>query len=260
MPLDCNALREHVSRFSLVGECDVIANGMLRFSTPFQYPDGSNIDLFLGEGKAPYHKLVLTDLGQTTANLLDLHIKPWATKKRKQVIADICRTLDVEHEGGEFKVTFDDLKSLPGLIIRLSQACIRAGDLMFTQRLQSPVVFRDDLEEFISAWNLPYEPNVEIVGQFGRPVPVDFSVNGAHTKSLVLAASTGSAAASRPVTNEIFRKWNDLENVRQHFQFLSIYDSKNNYFRDDDLARLETISTVLAFPAQEQVLEAALAA
>ena len=62
------------------------------------------------------------------------------------------------------------------------------------------------------------------------------------------------------MTNEMLRKWLDLENARTQFQFLFVYDSNSNVFRDDDLQRLGTVSTVFAYPAQGGDLQAAIAA
>ena len=90
-----------VSSFSLVKGCDVVRNGMVRLATPFQYPNGAGIDLFLGAQPELFDKWTLTDLGQTTAWLLDLNLKLWTTEKRKQLVTDICRGLKVlvEHGG-----------------------------------------------------------------------------------------------------------------------------------------------------------------
>ena len=83
--LNCASIQELIKNFSLVKECDVIDNGMTRLATPFQYPEGSNIDIFLSNTNTLFPELILTDLGQTTAYLLNLHLKHWTTKKRKQI-------------------------------------------------------------------------------------------------------------------------------------------------------------------------------
>lgn len=82
---------------------------------------GSKIDLFLGGEPDLFNGWVLSDLGHAVAYLLDLNVRPWTTKKRKQVVADICASLDVGQQGGEFKVLIarDNLqKELPSAMVR----------------------------------------------------------------------------------------------------------------------------------------------
>jgi hypothetical protein len=258
---NCKELKAAVSSFSLVEDCDEVENGVLRVATPFSYPDGSQIDVFLKPD--PNHLFApfdLSDMGQTTINLLDLQIKVWATKKRKQVVSDICDALNVQNRGGVLHVGLKDLSELSDGILRLTQACIRVSDLMFTQRLAAPVAFRDDVEEFLATSDFNYEPSVEILGPYGKPVSVDFSVDGPQTNSLILTIGTANAATAHPVANEVFRRWHDLAKVAKNSQFISLFDSRNNAVRDDDVARLGDVSTVLAFPDQQEDLRRALAA
>jgi hypothetical protein len=255
MRIECEALRPLLQTFSLVQNCDVVRNGMLRIQTPFQYPDGSHIDLFLGRD---LENLVLTDLGQTTGYLLDLHVKPWTTKKRKTIVSDICRSIGVQQTGSEYQIRFNDadVPTLPQLLVRLAQACIRVSDIAMTQRLRVATVFREDFEEFLASSELDYTASPKITGQFDREIETDFLVRGQNVESLIQTLSTANSAAAHGLANEVFRKWYDLSNVRQRYQSLTVYDTNNDVFREDDIARLGTLSTVFGFPAnEEQILE-----
>jgi hypothetical protein len=44
---DCQDIQKAVSKFSLVADCQQLKGGILRLETPFAYPDGSQIDVFL---------------------------------------------------------------------------------------------------------------------------------------------------------------------------------------------------------------------
>ena len=264
MTLDCKSLAQLATSLALVTHCDQIKSGMLRLATPFRYPDGSQVDVFLDDAGALYNRVRLTDLGQTTAYLLDLQLKPWATQKRKQIIDDVCRTLDVTREGGELLVRLDEADlGGPGLadaIVRVAQACIRTADVSYTQRLRAPASFRDEVEEFISSNGVQVEAGIVLPGRFGKDVPVDFRTHGRRVKSVILTLSTQNAAAAHGISTEVFRKWYDLEPRRADHQFVTLFDSGNNAFRDDDLARLGEVSTVLAFPAQQDAVMEAIAA
>jgi hypothetical protein len=242
----------------------VIKNGMLRLSTPFRYPDGSFVDLFLGDSGDVYAPIRVTDLAQTAAYLLDVHVKPWATQKRKQIVEDVCRALAVERNDGELLVRLkaEDLstEALSDAMVRVAQACIRVADLSYTQRLRAATPVREEVEEFISGDDVGVEPFVSLPGRFNKDVSIDFRTRGRRVKSLILTLSTQNATAAHGVSNEVFRKWYDLEPQRASYQFLTIFDSTTNAIRDDDLARIGEVSTVLAFPAQEDALMQAIAA
>jgi hypothetical protein len=257
--IDCNEVITAARSFSMVEDCDQLKSGILRLATQFEYPDGSQIDVFLKPGDL-ISEFFLTDLGQTTTNLLDLQIRAWATKKRKQIVSDVCESLKVENRGGELTVRMTDINALPDGIVRLAQACIRVSDLMYTQRLLTPVALRDDVEEFLAASDFSYEPSFEIPGPYGKPVSVDFRVDGPHQNSLILTIGTANAASAHPIANEVFKKWYDLSKVAKNSQFISLFDSRNNVVRDEDVARLGDVSTVLAFPEQQDEFKQALAA
>jgi hypothetical protein len=252
-------IKSAVAEFSLVKACDDIRNGMLRLATPFQYPNGAGVDLFLGTKPELFDKWVLTDLGQTTAWLLDLNLKLWTTEKRKQIVADICNGLDVTQDGGQFQLVLADMKQLPDAMVRLSQACLRVADLAFTQRLRVASEFNEDFEEFLDLADASYLQDFSIQGQFGKIVKVNFKVKGHRSETLVQTLSTPSRVASHNMSTEAFVRWHDLQPHRSHFQFLTIYDTTNDSFRDDDLARLNNISLLMGYPAQEQDIKAVLA-
>jgi len=265
MPLDCETLKGMATSLALVTECDVIKNGMLRLATPFRYPDGSQIDLFLGSPPGlVFDDIRVTDLGQTAAYLFDLQLKPWATFKRKQIVEDVCKTLSVTQDGGELLVRLkkEELatSSLSDAMVRVAQACIRTADIAYTQRLRAPASFKDEVEEFISSDGIDVESGLVVPGRFNKDVPVDFRIKGRRIKSLILTLSTQNNAAAHGVSNEVFRRWYDLEPQRANYQFLTLFDSTNNSIRDDDLARIGEVSTVLAFPAQQEAVMEAIAA
>ena len=151
------------------------------------------------------------------------------------------------------------LAELPMEMVRLAQACIRVTDIAFTQRFRSPVEFQEEFEEFVDSLDRPYEASVKLEGQFGKQVEFDFLVHGEKANSLVQTLSTSNQYAAHGLTNEVFRRWYDIAHQRALFQCVTIYDTNNNVFRDDDLARMATVSEVIGFPAEHDRLKLALA-
>jgi hypothetical protein len=262
MTPDSTNIRSIISDVCLITACDQVRDGSLRLATPFFYPDGSHIDVFLKLGGSDELFFELSDKGQTMAYLLDLHVKPWTSQKRKQTLADICATLGVKQEGGAFLIQIkqSEMKDLPDAMLRLAQVCIRVADLAYTQRLRSTVALTEDFEEFIVGLDRPYQPGVKIPGQFGKEVEFNFLVEGQRMRSLVQILSTANQSAAHILSVDAFARWSDIAPVRHQYQCLSVYDTSNDVFREDDLKRLQVVSDIVGFPAESDRLNLSLAA
>ena len=262
MEITCENLRRIVQGFSLVQACDIVGNDMLRIATPFKYPNGSQIDLFLRRAAPLFPSYILSDYGQTADYLADMQIKLWATKKRRLLLEDICSSLEVEQNAGQLEILLEEnaLTELSDAIVRLAQACIRVTDLAFTQRLQLAGTFQEEVEEYIASTNLPYEPEITLIGVYGKEVKVDFRVQGKKVTSLVQTLSTVSPANAHVASIEVFRRWYDLAPHRALNQFITLYDTTTRIFRDDDINRLSDLSLLLGFPDEAERFKEAIAA
>jgi hypothetical protein len=260
IPLDCSVLRQMVSSMPLVQSCDAIHSGALRMLTPFQYPNGSHIDLFLESTEPLLETRRLSDLGQTTGYLLDLQVRPWATNKRRQIIEDVCASLGVEWKGGRLQIELAESDAdLAPFILKLSQACIRVSDLSFSARLWSAGSFRDEFEEFLVDTELEFQPDVKEPGKSGDDVKVDFRVIGETKTSLVLTLGAASTVSAHGAANEVLARWFDLK-ARRDSQFVTVVDETHDVFKISDLNRVGRLSQVFAFPTDQDQIRSALAA
>ncbi|WNG13254.1 DUF1828 domain-containing protein [Cystobacter fuscus] len=250
-------LNEAMTHYPLIRGVDRVPKGHLRIETDFLYPDGTPIEVFLVKDKEtplmPFSKL--SDLGQTTAYLLNLSVRPWVSAKRRTFLEDTLRTHRVELNGGAFEVAVSRPDELPDAIIRLAQTCLRVSDLIFTRRvsLQSPFV--DQLEEFFGDAELAYEPNAELPLLGDRTVEVDFLVQGKRTNSAVLSLSSTNPSAAHASANEVFAKWYDIATAERPENRVTIFDDSHDVYRDSDLKRIAKFSSVLPFSERRQVVE-----
>src|SRR5208283_3659269 len=101
---------------------------------------------------------MLTDLGETTAYLLEMNIRPWKTQRRKKMIETICSTLNVKQDGGELKIPLASYETehLGDAFVTLAQACIRVSDVSMTQTLRTVSAFKEDVEEFLDSTGYKY--------------------------------------------------------------------------------------------------------
>ncbi|MEI8254128.1 MAG: DUF1828 domain-containing protein [Deltaproteobacteria bacterium] len=173
--------------------------GHIRIETKLLYPDGSCVDVFIRSDGPLFREvpgpLVLSDLGQTTAWLLDVGVRPWLSKKRQQFVTDTLRVFGATQIGGEIRLSLDSPADLSSGILRLGQACLRVADLTFTRRASLVMPFAEDVEEVFADAELIYEPSIDLVGRFGSPVSIDYLVTGKHTKSAVLTLTSATAPA-----------------------------------------------------------------
>jgi hypothetical protein len=254
----CSNVQDYVAKVSLVKGCDEVQDGILRLLTPFRYPNGANIDLFLKPIGPMFDEFLLTDLGQTTSYLLDMQVRPWATNKRRQIIEDICKSLDVSWSGAQLEVplSLPEVRDISGPMMRLAQACIRMSDLGFSARLWTAGLFKEELEEFLeSAVGPNYQTDTTEMGRSGEMIKFDFKIRGETSASLILALSAGSSVSAHNVANEVTARWFDLGR-RKNFQQITVLDESHDVFKDADLKRVGLASTIIPFPTEQEQLRA----
>jgi len=261
--MDCASFAKIASGISLVQDCKEIKPGLLRLTTAFKYPDGSSVDLFLRQNpNTMLDSFTLTDLGETTAYLLEMNIRPWKTERRKKLIAGICETLHVTQDGGEFKLVLADYESdkLGDAFVRLAQTCIRVSDVSMTQTLRTVSAFKEELEEFLDSSGYPYETDRMVRGKFGPEVRIDFSVEGPNRVSLLQALSAANVMVGHRAALDVFARWYDIPYLKNSTQFITVIDANNSSFPEQELRRVEEVSNVVTFPDQQQDLLEAIAA
>ena len=258
MTLDCAALQSIVKSLPVVEECGVLRNGALRMATPFLYPNGSHIDIFLEPGKNLFTSHRLSDYGQTALYLREGQVK--VTPRRKEIISEICSELDVAFADGTLHVDISDeeITNISATILRLVQACIRVSDLSYQHSLRAPNPFRDTVRAFFEASDVKFSRDQDVSSAFDETVKIDFEIKGMTKPSFVLAMAATDEQSAHNSFLQIFAKWHDIQQHLQTHKFVTVYRAEKGVsFRNGDLQRLTQWSSVFPFPAQnQQLLEA----
>jgi hypothetical protein len=244
--MDLEDLRKQTEGHRIVRGVDQLPKGHVRLETAFLYPDGSSVDVFVVGEDPLFQTLKLSDLGQTTTWLLDVQVRPWLSKKRQRFVEDALRIYDVKQTGGALERSLPTLDGLIEGVVMLGQACVRVADLTYTRRSSLQSSFSEDLEEFLADSDLEFEPNPELAGRHGTKVRVDFLVKGAHTSSAILGLASGSASQAHVLSNEIFRRWYDLDIPGRSENRVTVFDDRVDVYRPEDLLRLRDVSEVVA--------------
>ena len=253
--MNCDDLRA-LSGLPLVESCDRLRDGQLRIQTPFLYPDGSNVDLFVQDNFDLFSRILISDGGQTFAYLLNLHVQPWTSVRQKSILDTICTRMGVTREGALLKVEVDSLRNLPAAVGGLGQACTHVACLALTKTFRGRSRLRSEVEEFFVEKEMQFDKNIVVRGKYTDEVKFDFSVPSNGARSLVLTVSAPDPRAC----DESLRKWYEVQEPEATSGKLTIYDSSTP-ISDDDLARIQSVgSSVKAFPSEKKAIMEFLAA
>jgi hypothetical protein len=109
----------------LIRECDRAHNGDIRLMTLFEYPDGSNVDVFV-EYDVITRLISVTDHGNTLAYLCESGAEKSESLRVKEAIERESESGYVSHTNGVLSVVVGlGGETLPSAILRLCHACVR---------------------------------------------------------------------------------------------------------------------------------------
>ena len=200
-------IQRRLANRTLVTSNDPLPRGHVRLETGLLYPDGSSVDVFVVNDVPLHHgpgPIRLSDLGQTTAWLLDLQVRVWLSKKRQAFVEDVLRLYRVRRDGGALILDLGVGDDLAVAVLRLAQACLRVADLMFTRRASLQSASTDEIEEVLADSDLPFDANVELSGRHGEKVRVDYVAQGKARRSAVMGLSALNAQSAHTHRTRFF--------------------------------------------------------
>jgi len=216
----------------------------LRIRTPFWYPDGGVVDVFV---KQHPHLLTLTDLGEALGWLRLQTIGGRRSPKQQKLVADICLTQGIELWKGQLVLRCTEPATFAQAVVRLGQAIVRVADLWFTTRTRSVESVTDEVADLLQDRRIPYEQGVKLAGRSGRDWTVDFQTRTPEQSALVLVLASGSRAAARRVSEHVVASWHDLNLLKTGqlpLRFVSLFDDTSDVWADEDFRLVESVSDV----------------
>ena len=106
--------------------CSLGPQGAVRVRTPFMYPDGDLVDVFVEYREEGY---LITDYGEALGWLRSHSFRDRMTANQQSLAEDVCLTLGVELDRGQVSVRREDPSDLPDAIHTLGQAAVRISDI-----------------------------------------------------------------------------------------------------------------------------------
>jgi hypothetical protein len=245
----CQEIRERIGELFRCAEFGEYT----RIRTPYLYPDGDHIDLFV---KTFQDSFTVSDLGETTRWLRMQTVAPRRSPKQKQMIEDACLTHGIEFYRGTLTVRSTlEPSDLVAAISRLSQAALRVSDLWFTFRTRVFESVTDEVAEFLTANDIPFDRGEKLVGRSGRGYTIDFHTRTRRRSSLIALLSTGSRSAAARIVDHVMAVWYDLNHLKigqEPLEFISLFDDTLDVWRPEEFRLVEEFSTVARWSAPEE--------
>ena len=223
-----------------------------RIRTPFLYPDGDCIDLFC---RLEADVMTVTDLAETTRWLRTQTVSQQRSPKQRQLIEDVSLTHGVEFHRGMLQARCRPGDALAEVVTRVAQASLRVSDLWFTFRTRAVGSITDEVADYLTERELPFDRFEKLTGRSGRRWTVDFHVRATARSSLVHVLSTGNRSAARKVTEHVLAAWYDLNHLAagpETLHFVSLFDDTADVWADEDFRLVEGLSAVLRWSRPDE--------
>ncbi len=227
----------------------------IRVRTPFLYPDGGVVDVFVHERAG---QIAVTDLGEALGWLRQQTIDGKRSPKQQRLLRDICLTLGVEVFRGQLIARATGGAAVSDLVLRVGQAAVRAADLWFTTRTGSLEAVTDEVADYLQEQDLPYERAVKLSGRSGRDWTLDFQVLAPARNALVFVLASGARAGARRVAEHVVAGWQDLSQFRvgpQAARFVSLFDDTSDVWSEEDFRLVESLSDIGRWSRPDEFVE-----
>ncbi|MGH8259306.1 MAG: DUF1828 domain-containing protein, partial [Steroidobacteraceae bacterium] len=185
--------------------------------TPFWYPDGGVVDLFV---KTAAEHFLVTDLGEGLGWLKLQSLSGKRSPKQQRLLQDVCLTLGVQLYKGQLVIQGTDSAGLATAITRLGQAVVRVTDLWFTTRTRSIESVTDEVDDYLQEQHIEHDRAVKLAGRSGRAWTIDFQTRTQAGGALICVLASGSRPGARRVTEHAVAGWHDLAALRAGTQGL----------------------------------------
>jgi hypothetical protein len=216
---------------------------MIRVRTPFLYPDGGIIDLFVLERDG---RIEVTDFGEALGWLRLQSPGGQLSPKQKRLVEDVCLTLGIELLRGQLVRRVQD-GFVSRAVLDVAQAALRVADLWFTMRTRAVETVADEIGDWLAEKAIPFERDVTHPGRSGRIWKVDYQTHLPERTSLIFLLATGSRAAARRVTEHVVTGLYDLSHlkvVQPRLSFVSLFDDTEDVWQEEDFRLVEGLSRV----------------
>jgi|Deesub1362A_J573_1020465.scaffolds.fasta_scaffold16609_1 hypothetical protein len=247
----CEKVEKMLSNLPEMFEC-IKENDHIIISTPFEYPDGDLIQLYVLQRNG---HIVLSDLAETIRHLLDYDFDIFSSKKREKLFYEIVRNLNVIYFKGELRTHVHSPDEFNDALVRLSEAAFRVSDLIFTFRVGARVTFKDEVSEFLTELNVEFQENYLTIGKSGKSYKIDFYIESPKKPDLMLTLSTWSKTYAEQLVSRTVRIWFDIQRIDGRYNYITLIDDTSDVWMAEHFDLLEDLSEVFVWSKRDELKE-----
>lgn len=255
--MNCGQLVDAIRATPFAGwACDA-DQGFLRLATPFRYPDGGTVELYV-ETRDPGY--VVTDFGEAFRFLETSGIDPLRSPTRQRLIEIATKLGEAHLDDGVFEVAVGGPEGVLAAAVRLGQVVTRVADLTLLAKGTLVNTFSDLVEEFISesTRGLKVERNAILHGNAAAH-QFDMVVTSMHRIAAIESMSAVTAAGANSQLAFTVQKFADLALVgRGAPDRYAVLDNTADVWTDPVRKQLMQFADVIDWE-QRHALAAALA-
>ena len=245
----CAVLRAGLPRLF---NCEA-SGGSTRIRTPFLYPDGGLIDLYIDADGAD----IVTDSGETVGWLNGQTAAPALPEWLNEAVKGMVAPLGVDYSEGELSATLD-----PGLAaagVRVGMACVRGAEQRHRFRAAAPGRAVEELASILTLGRVEFGPGLKEVGRSGHSYKLPFRTRTPARTSLLGIVARGAGAKSRQSLEHTYTMWSDLSDLRlavRPLALVTVFDDVRSDWTRADYALLSGLSDVARLSRPASNLEA----
>jgi hypothetical protein len=252
--MKCSTIKEFMDlKFGDIFSCFEV-NGNLAIETPFNFPDGDTIELYLTERNG---RLVLSDLGETLRFLgsYDVDLKTYS--KRERILHDVINSLNVKFMRNALYVPVASMERLPDAIFDLGQCMIRICDILYTVRGSSRADFVEEVKDYLDLNKVRFEEKYPVFTLRDTKYEFDLGVEVNDQIKLIELVKPPSKLSQKPNTDRLLRVWVDLDSYAPDFPKaarITLIDDTDYPWNKDDFLLLDRFSMVNRWTAKDKLM------
>ncbi|RLI77306.1 hypothetical protein DRP04_11590 [Archaeoglobales archaeon] len=247
--MKCGDIIKALKEISKYFICEEFENFVL-IETPFEYPDGDPIQLYFL--RDPDGKIVLSDFGETLSYLSTSRFDLFSSKRREKVLSQILRSANVKLRNGELRI--EDPEDLVNSIIKLTETCLRIGDLIYSHRIRGIPAFKEQVSGFLLENDVKFIEDFQTEGSSGSKYRVDFYLY-VEPPGLLQTLSSRSEGYADVLISKTFTMWYDLKEKDGRCKYLTLIDDTRDVWKQTKLGLLGRISDIYYWSKKEELLE-----
>lgn len=206
MKMTCLEIKEYINNsVSNLFSCQ-LENRLLVITTPFSYPDGDDIELFVELGDDSF---ILSDMGETLRYLDTYLLDINSSNKRKEIFYDVIRSNNLRFKKGVIYAVINNPDKILDAIFNMSQAIVRISDLLYTAKSRSLASFEEEVKNFFDDHQINYEENYPVKTPTNQ-YTFEFAVEKQEGISLIKLLNPPKKATQKPSIERMIQIWYDV--------------------------------------------------